>query len=263
VTTSGLSIDETILLHSIGWQPVDLVCGAGCYSIPEGFWSLGQGESTPATLAWERSFRHAVEDAHGDCRRAGGHGVVGVHLDVSVTKHYVKAVLVGTAASPINHSKRAGKPFICDLSVKDFVLLHSRGWQVRDLVYGCSFVFVPRRNPLAAARQAAANVELGNYTESLYRARSAAVDRMQAGARAVSASGIVAVHLTDGPLPFAGHAVHFTAFGTAISPDGPAQILKRPRMTLTANDLNRAKPKVASHDSLSRERLSASQSESR
>src|SRR5271156_5796709 len=64
VTTSDLSIDETILLHSIGWQPVDLVCGAGCYSIPEGFWSLGQGESTPATLAWERSVRHAVEDAH-------------------------------------------------------------------------------------------------------------------------------------------------------------------------------------------------------
>lgn len=216
MTTSSLSVDETVLLRSIGWRPRGLVCGAASYSIPEGFWSLGKGESQPATLAWQRSVAHAIDEARKDCQRCGGVGVVGARLDISVTKRRVEAVFTGTATSPDTRTRRPPKPFACDLAVRDFVLLHRRGWQVLDLAYGAAFIFVRHRNPLAAASQVSQNAELTNYTEALYHARSAAMERMQASAMSVSADGVVGVHLGEGPMPFASHAMHFIALGTAI-----------------------------------------------
>ena len=41
--TSDLSIDEELSLHSIGWEPIQLVCGASLYSVPARGVELGTG----------------------------------------------------------------------------------------------------------------------------------------------------------------------------------------------------------------------------
>ena len=48
--TSDLSIDETLLLHSIGWEPVDLVFGVSWWSIPWGVWQWQTGEIAEASM---------------------------------------------------------------------------------------------------------------------------------------------------------------------------------------------------------------------
>lgn len=215
MSSSDLTVDETVLLHSIGWQALELVCGSAVYSIPKGFWSLGKGESQPASLAWERAVAGAVNEIAAECRRFGGAGVAGTQVEVTVDKHYIEATLTGTAVNGPNR-RRLPEPFVSDLSVRDFVLLQRTGWQVAGLVGGASFVFVPRRKPTKVAAQAFANVELSNFTAALYTARSAALERMQRQARRSKAAGVVAVRLDQGTMSFARHAMHFAALGTAI-----------------------------------------------
>ena len=50
--TSDLSIDEELVLHSIGWEPVELVSGASMHSVPYGVWNWGQGEIAWASAAY-------------------------------------------------------------------------------------------------------------------------------------------------------------------------------------------------------------------
>ena len=87
--TSDLSIDEELALHSIGWEPIELVCGVSVYSVPVGVWNWGQGEITYASNAYARSFAAAIDRIHRECAKAGGHGVVGVHVEAEVHRHHV------------------------------------------------------------------------------------------------------------------------------------------------------------------------------
>ena len=100
-TTSDLSIDEEFTLHSIGWEPLELVCGVSLYAVPMGVWNWGQGEITSASAAYNRSFATAADRMHKECAQAGGHGVVGVHVERSVHRNHIDVALVGTAVRPV------------------------------------------------------------------------------------------------------------------------------------------------------------------
>jgi uncharacterized protein YbjQ (UPF0145 family) len=170
--TSDLSIDEELVLHSIGWEPVELVSGASMYSVPVGVWNWGQGEIVHASDAYARSFAAAVGRLHDACTHAGGHGVVGVHVEWAVERHHVDVTLVGTAVRPVGATGLGTEPvFVSDLS---------------------------------------------NYTEAMYAAREAAMERMQTAALGMGGTGVVEVKVTEGPMEFARHAVGFTAYGTVV-----------------------------------------------
>ena len=47
--TSDLSVDEALLLHTAGWEPLDLVTGVGIVSVPVGVWNWGSGSITLAS----------------------------------------------------------------------------------------------------------------------------------------------------------------------------------------------------------------------
>ena len=244
MTTSDLTVDETLLLQTIGWEAREMVSGAAVYSIPKGFWSIGRGESTPATLAYERSVRHAVKEVASECRRFHGQGVAGVHIETEVTKHYVESTIVGTAIGPGTGKSNRSSAFVSDLSVGEFVMLRRAGWLTVGLVFGASFVFVRRRNPIKVAEQVRENVELANYTEALYGARAAAMERMQAQALKMKATGVVGVRLSEGPLAFAGHAMRFAAIGTAIRPIDAQNRRLNPTVTVSLNDEEQRVPKL-------------------
>jgi hypothetical protein len=50
----------------------------------------------------------------------------------------------------------------------------------------------------------------------MYTARESAMERMQASGLQMGAQGVVAVHITEGPMRFARHAIGFAAWGTAV-----------------------------------------------
>ncbi|MHB1710935.1 MAG: hypothetical protein ACYCV7_05980 [Acidimicrobiales bacterium] len=215
--TSDLSIDEELILHSIGWEPVELVSGVSLYSVPMGIWNWGQGEIAVASAAYARSFQDAVSRIHRECAKAGGHGVVGVQVDRVIHRHHIDVMLLGTAVRPVG-ARRIGADhvFVSDLSARDFTLLHVSGWQPLGLAVGASFVYAPRRSLGRAMQQKSQNVELTNFTEAMYAARESAMERMQSSAISLRGSGVVEVKVTEGPMDFARHAIRFEAWGTVV-----------------------------------------------
>jgi uncharacterized protein YbjQ (UPF0145 family) len=234
--TSDLTIDEVLLLHTLSWEPVDMVCGAAVFSIPQGSWTWSTGEITAASQAHGSAVDAAAQRIRQECRQAGGHGVIGVDIEVTVESHHVTAVLVGTAVRPTGSVGLRGEPFVSDLSTRDFALLQTAGWEPVGLAFGASFVHVPRRSAGQTLKQQSQNVELVNFTAALYDARESAMERMQTEAIRSSAKGVVAVSISEGPMQFARHAVRFTAWGTAVVPGPSGHQYVRPRVVLAADD---------------------------
>lgn len=235
--TSDLSIDETLLLHSIGWEPVDLVSGAAVVAIPPSTFVLGWNNTDAASASYARAVHSAVERLHREARHGGAAGVIGVHIDFEVHRHQVTAIMVGTAVKPSSgHLLDHGQVFVSDLSTRDFCLLHNAGWTPLGLAFGTAFVQVPRRSAGTVLRQATANVELTNLTGAMYQARESAMERMQSEAIGLGATGMVDVHVDEGPLHFASHVITFTAYGTAIRLAGDSHNYLRPRMVVPVDD---------------------------
>jgi uncharacterized protein YbjQ (UPF0145 family) len=235
--TSDLSIDEELTLHSVGWEPLDLVCGISLHSIPMGVWNWGQGEITYASSAYANSFATATDRIRRECTKVGGHGVVGVQVETTIHRHHIDVALVGTAVAPVGSPRtHAEAIFVSDLSARDFTLLLGAGWRPVGLAAGASFVYAPRRSMGAAMKQTSQNVELTNFTEAMYSARESAMERMQQSAIALDGTGVVEVKVTEGPMAFARHAVGFTAFGTVVRLDADRHRAMAPRMVLPLDD---------------------------
>ncbi len=101
--TSGLSIDETLLLHSIGWEPADVVFGVSWWSIPWGVWQWQTGEIQEASTAFAGAFDEAADQLRQECARSGASGVVGVKVEIQVRSHHIDVALTGTAVRRTSH----------------------------------------------------------------------------------------------------------------------------------------------------------------
>jgi uncharacterized protein YbjQ (UPF0145 family) len=213
---SDLSIDAVLLLRGIGWEAVELVTGISWQSIPKGAWLIGKGENATVTAAHQAALDAAERQLVDQCANAGGHGVVGVRLELTTEKQHVVAEFVGTAIRPIGARALAGRPFSSDLSARDFVVLTRAGWWPIGFCVGTSFVFVPRIRRGGSGRWIG-NFELANYTRSLYAAREQAMERIQSTAVALGATGIVGTTISEGQMEFAHHALKFVTSGTAVA----------------------------------------------
>ncbi|MGD0747118.1 MAG: heavy metal-binding domain-containing protein [Acidimicrobiales bacterium] len=240
--TSDLSVDEALLLHAAGWEPLDLVCGVAVVSVPVGVWNWGRGAISLASDAHDQAVDQAAAQLRGECSKVHGHGVVGVRVEVSVRTHHVDVELVGTAVRPISGKDARGNdaaqamPFVSDLSARDFTLLQRAGWMPVGLAFGASFVYAPRRTAGTAMKQTRQNVELTNYTEAMYSARESAMEKMQRSALHAGGQGVVEVKVTEGPMSFARHAVGFTAWGTAVRLVAEAHQFVQPQVVLPLDD---------------------------
>ncbi len=240
--TSDLSVDEALLLHAGGWEPLDLVCGVAVVSVPVGVWNWGRGAISLASDAHNAAVDQAARALRAECGKVHGHGVVGVRVDVEVRTHHIEVALVGTAVRPAHGNDPRGRdaaeamPFVSDLSARDFTLLLRAGWMPVGLAFGACFVYAPRRTAGTAMRQSTQNVELTNYTEAMYSARESAMERMQASALEAGGEGVVEVKVTEGPMSFARHAVGFTAWGTAVKLVADQHQFVRPEMILPLDD---------------------------
>ncbi len=236
-STSDLSIDEELNLHSIGWEPVELVSGVSVFSAPAGMWNWGQGEIIAASEAHQQAFKNAIARLNNEAAKVGGHGVVGVHVERQVYSTHIEISLLGTAVRPVGaKAVEALHVFVSDLSARDFTLLMVAGWQPLGLATGASFVYAPRRSVGTVVQQQSQNVELRSYTEAMYSAREMAMERMQSDALALKGDGVVEVKLVEGPMSFASHAVGFAVWGTVVRLIKSSHQLVRPTMVVSLND---------------------------
>jgi uncharacterized protein YbjQ (UPF0145 family) len=235
--TSDLSLDEILLLHSIGLEPAQVAFGVGCISIMAGVWTWGTGVVSDAHEAFVRAFDEAKEGIRSMTRAAGAIGVVGVDVEVQLSPHRSTVIVTGTAVrSLVDEAGRKHfrvdyrSPFLCDLSARDFVVLASAGWYPLDLVAGASYVHAPRRAVGTVLGQATQNVELTNFTETLYQAREMAMEEMQSRLAQAGGTGLVDAKILDRPVYFASHVVEFVVYGTAIKM--LADVHRHPRISV-------------------------------
>jgi uncharacterized protein YbjQ (UPF0145 family) len=222
-TTSDLSLDEILLLHSVGLEPVEVVFGVGCISIVSGAWVWGLGPVTDAHDAFQAALRQAKESIREQARVARAVGVLGVEVEVQLSHHRCLVVVTGTAVRAITDAARHSlfgvnyhNAFLCDFSARDFTVLGASGWYPLDLVAGAAFIHAPRRTLGTAVGQSTQNVELTNFTETLYQAREAAMEELQSHITQAGGTGLVDAKIVDRPVHFASHVVEFLAYGTAI-----------------------------------------------
>jgi uncharacterized protein YbjQ (UPF0145 family) len=239
--TSDLSIDEALLLHAAGWEPVDLATGIAVWSMPYGTFFSPYGQNEPVELgiasqATMEAFRAAGERLRADCSRSGGAGVVGVDVEVDIGSTTVTVGFSGTAVRRIDSKPHPGRAFVTDLSTKDFVLLERAGWEPVDLAYGASFVAAPYQRIRQVVAQSVQNVELTNLTQALQDAREMAMERMQRAAQAPGVAGVVDVSILDGPLSHARHALAFICWGTAVRLVASEHQRIEPELVLPLND---------------------------
>lgn len=219
--TSDLTVDESLLLHGAGYEPVDLVTGTSVQSIPYGSFMIPFGQGGPvaipsATQALVEAFRTAAGRLRYECGRADGAGVVGVEVEIEIEQQTALVSFAGTAVRSTTRSPRPGRPFATDLSVRDFILLLRAGWEPLDIAAGASFVGSPLRSARQLVAQTSQNVELTNLTQALQNAREEAMELMQREAKSAGATGVVDVSIIDGPLGHSRHILNFICYGTSV-----------------------------------------------
>jgi uncharacterized protein YbjQ (UPF0145 family) len=227
---SGLSVNEDLLLGSIGWE-------WGMRRDTVNTW--GADQDARASLALGEAMRAAVDRLEANCRRSGGHGVIGVDIRTEIEPRYIVVNLLGTAVRPGKSSKVPDRAFTSNLTPQAFVLLQEAGWTVLGLTSGCQFVRSYRRSATQTVTQKVQNVELTNPTQALATARVETMIQLEERARAFGGQGVVEVSLSSGPVRFATHVESFTAWGTVVantSIDG--QRHPSPRLAVSMNDLD-------------------------
>lgn len=224
---SDLSVGELVLLDEVGYDPVDLVMGAGSAS-----WSPQSITVPPGGDAWAWGLTHALTHARQGIERelAAHHadGVVAVQL--ALHRHpanLLTCTMLGTAvrrrkgtARPAHHPTH---PFSTTLSAADFHLLVRAGYVPAGMVVGAAVVGFPSRTVSQGLGLSRQNAELVDQTAALYTAREQAMARLDADARGLGADGVVAVSFTERPFAtMLVHAVELLVVGTAVrrGPDG-------------------------------------------
>lgn len=237
-STSDLTIDETLLLHAAGWEPVDLVYGISWWSIPWGAWQWRAGEVEEASQAFAGAMGQAAKLLQAECTRVAGAGVIGVEVGLHISSHHAAVELAGTAVRPSQEGVERA-PFLSDLSARDFVLLTRAGWWPLGLAAGASFVLAPRRSAREWAAQKSQNVELPNLTQALYLARARAMERMQRAGSELNSDGIVAVKLREGRASSSARVIQFVSIGTGVRLDASSHRGITPAMVVTLDERTR------------------------
>jgi uncharacterized protein YbjQ (UPF0145 family) len=246
--TSDLSVSEFLLVKEVGFEPLGMVMGSSIYRIRPNVpmasaWSLDdwRGELGDLTQALYHSRELAMSRMEEEADALGADGIIGVRLKINLHawgSDIAEFVAIGTAvrhAGGGNFRNKANRPFQSDLSGQDFWTLIKAGYRPVGMVMGNCAYFVPP-SFVNVVTGSSRSTELAEYTHALYDARELAIERLQAEAEDVGATGIVAVTVQElqhswrgqfgSPLAgqFQGEIIEFFSVGTAIVPYGEASI---------------------------------------
>jgi uncharacterized protein YbjQ (UPF0145 family) len=240
---SESSIDATLLLHSIGYEPVDFVFGVAAQSFPFQVWNSGtdagfkqfpQGPVPKATATFDTAFARAKEVVRRRATEVGALGVVDTSLLVTVRERHILVEVRGTAIRRRGAPSRldAVHPFVSDLSARSMVGLVKTGFFPSDYVagYGFSTVSFMRRAKFAQ------NAEIATMTQAVYESRESAMERLQSSAKAKDVVGVVGIRTHEHRnLNLNIRVVTFRATGTSIVRVGSAEDMK-PQVILGLSD---------------------------
>src|SRR5215471_16071401 len=224
VFTSDLSVSEYVLLGEAGFEPLGFVVGSSIYhiGIQTSRWGQNQ-ELTTLTQAMYNARELAMSRMESEAAHLGADGIVGVQLRMQAYvwgQEVLEFLATGTAVRALGstgaHRRPNGDPFTSDLSAQDFFRLLAAGSVPVSFVLGTCVYHIAHQGVMQSLRQAYQNQEMLQFTQGVYEARELALDRMQAEAAQVGASGIVGVTVEVKNHVWGEHATEFLATGTAV-----------------------------------------------
>jgi uncharacterized protein YbjQ (UPF0145 family) len=253
--TSDLSVSGFALCHQLGLTPLSQVMGSSIYQMGyQSSWgSMGYGG---AILFELEALSEALNEVRGralarlgeEARHVGADAVVGVQTragesQLETGSLALEHVVVGTAVrSDGSHAKQ---PVLSELSVAEYAMLVRGGFEPLGIVawssvFFTSYVFggmiggggMAGGGPLTMGVQ---SFELREFTQAVYSAREAVMQRIAGQASSLGADGVVGVKISHSVQPrtlgggvgmreLRGLMVTFTAVGTAIHQCGSATV---------------------------------------
>jgi uncharacterized protein YbjQ (UPF0145 family) len=256
--TSDLSVNGFALCHQLGLKPLSQVMGSSIYQLGyQGAWGAPGYGGGNAILIELDTLSQALNEVRGralvrlgeEARHVGADAVVGVQtragesqLDTGTLA--LEHVVFGTAVR--REGAHAKHPVLTELSVAEYAMLVQGGFEPLGIVawsavFFTSYVF----GGMAAGgmlgggsmTMGVRNFELREFTQAIYSAREAVMQRITGQAAGLGASGVVGVqightvrpHTLSGGMGMGGGLaggrelrglmVTFTAVGTAIKQD--------------------------------------------
>ena len=221
--TGNLSVNELLLTRQCGFVPLGQVMGTSVFQIGtqvrDGAWknSFWKGESVGYELdILTNGFLQARSLALGrleqEAELLGATGVIGVQITQRKTEWetgLLEFSVIGTAIRETHLSQApstpAGNPqlFLSELSGQEYWQLRQAGFRPVGIAIGycvyCQLSNATTQNIMGGGwfnRNNWRNVELTDFTEGLYAARSLTMRRMEDDALAVEAEGIVSVNVS-------------------------------------------------------------------
>lgn len=233
VFTSDLSIDEFVLLESVGFTPLGFVMGTSVYHIG---WQVQRRQQSQELDVLTSAMYYARENAmsrmQAEADALGADGVVGVRLEWrphGASAEHIEFVAVGTAvrhvASPGSYRRPDGRAFTSHLSGQDLYKLSTAGYAPVAFVLGNCVYHVAVQGFMQTLSQMGQNVEMPQWTQAYYDAREIAMSRMQAEAERDGAGGVVGVAFTASEWVWGPHTMEFYVSGTAVRRVGEATVI--------------------------------------
>jgi len=225
IATTDFSVDEFLLVQSLGFEPVGMVVGSSVYHVgyQRGYWNQNM-EMQVLTSAMYNARELAMSRMEAEAEALGASGVVGVRLDIRFLQwgeHVGEFIAVGTAVRQKDGQDwraEGGVPFTSDLSGQAFYKLLSSGYRPLGLVLGNCVYHVAHQSFGQLLRQAGTNTEVAVFTQAMYEARELAMSRMQAEAERMKATTVVETRLEVASHVWEYHVMEFLSIGTAVRP---------------------------------------------
>lgn len=205
--TSDLSVDEFLLAHTDGVEPVTQVMGSSIYKVGwqnTNFWSSWSGQPVTTELtvlsdAWNDARRLAFGRLEEEARLAGAHAVLGVRLERGEhdwASDAIEYVATGTAVR-VPGAVQRDRPLVSDLTGQEFTKLWNAGYRPVGVVGGSTVYYVVPGWQTQRAQgswfSGSQNQELVDFTQGVYEARETALAHVTREAQALGADGIVGV----------------------------------------------------------------------
>src|ERR1700739_2195760 len=230
VFKSDLSINEFVLLHGAGFEPIELVMGVSVYHV--GYQFVGMKQQCELPVLSEATYRarwNAMGRMQAEADAVSADGVVGVRLMPRIQEggEHLEFVAVGTAvrytAKPGAYRRPSGQAFSSHLSGQDMVTLMRSGYAPVAFVMGNCVYHVPVQTLRQTWRQAGVNAEMPQWTQGNYEARELAMSRLEAEAERDGANGVVGWDFSISNYAWGYHTVEFFVAGTAVRRTGPGE----------------------------------------
>jgi uncharacterized protein YbjQ (UPF0145 family) len=257
--SSDLAADELALLRSRGYRAVGLVTGSALYHVGQAYASATNDcEVDVLTTAYNEATRLAVARMQKEVLLLGAHGAIGVRYDIVrhewATDKTIEVRIVGTAV--VGPRSAPEKPWLSDLSGREWWSLERAGYEPVGLVYGhCTWFVLTTSYDDQILRKSFANEEFRHMSDGLASARRVALQHLTRQAHALGAHGVTGVsivrrldevHLMRGAgqpesmvYEYEHHNVILSIIGTGIRrrSDAPRQVVAT-RSTLSLRDGN-------------------------